>query len=613
MSKRFALVAVVLALLALCASGAAGAAGFNQFVGLGDSTLDTGYLRYHTSGDAALDSAIAAAVALGAKGGWAGNGVMNTTILAGKFGLDAATIGDGGTNYAVGGAYTTMARLGLVPSTQQVANYLASVGGVANPSALYIVSSGNNDLIYASQNVVSPNFLHEQAIAWAAAVARLQAAGARVILAPNSYYCCTLAGLGGVIPSDKAAAYAQATLYGVDIWRSMTAAGVRYIPADQKSLIEYVIKNPTLFGFTATSVLSSSAPASVPAVLAILTPLQQQTFLFIDGHHLTTAGQTIVADYNYNLLAAPSQISLITEGAVQGGLARTATIQRQIDLSWRHRGPGGVNVWTSVGAYRQKIKNASGFPTASGTPFSGSAGVDYQTTRGLIMGAALTAGSQRQDFSTGGHFDQTDGALSLYAAYKIGWLWGNAVASYGQFSDKITRQAPLGILIDHNDSDTDGHSQALALRAGGDIKIGPFTTGPVAGVVMQKVWLDSFRETGGTGVTALWFDSITRDSLVSQLGWRLSLELGDWQPFAEANWSHEWAERDRSVTAALTTVEAPSYSMAAVPVASDWATMLLGASYRLNSRVMLQGSASAVAFNHEVTSYGGELSVNFNF
>ena len=36
-----------------------------------------------------------------------------------------------------------------IPVTQQIANYLSSTGGVANPNALYLISSGGNDVTFA--------------------------------------------------------------------------------------------------------------------------------------------------------------------------------------------------------------------------------------------------------------------------------------------------------------------------------------------------------------------------------------------------------------------------------------------------------------------------------
>ena len=55
--QQFALTATLLAITALGTPGVAGAAEFNQFIVFGDSTLDTGYFRYHTSGNQQFDDA----------------------------------------------------------------------------------------------------------------------------------------------------------------------------------------------------------------------------------------------------------------------------------------------------------------------------------------------------------------------------------------------------------------------------------------------------------------------------------------------------------------------------------------------------------------------------
>ena len=103
--------AALAAVTTLSAFSVVTASGFNQFVGIGDSILDTGYFRYHTTGNNALDQAVATAIANGANGGFASNGVMASTLLAEKFGLSAAPLGNGGTNYANGGAYTVAGRV----------------------------------------------------------------------------------------------------------------------------------------------------------------------------------------------------------------------------------------------------------------------------------------------------------------------------------------------------------------------------------------------------------------------------------------------------------------------------------------------------------------------
>jgi len=124
--KKIVHAAAALTFASLSTFSAASAGGFNQFIGFGDSTMDTGYFRYHTTGSTIDDQAILAAINLGATGGWAGNGVMNTTILAGQFGLSAATIGGGGTNYANGGATTVPNNAPIMPANvttiQQIDN-----------------------------------------------------------------------------------------------------------------------------------------------------------------------------------------------------------------------------------------------------------------------------------------------------------------------------------------------------------------------------------------------------------------------------------------------------------------------------------------------------------
>ena len=187
------------------------------------------------------------------------------------------------------------------------------------------------------------------------------------------------------------------------------------------------------------------------------------------------------------------------------------------------------------------------------------------------------------------------------------------MATYNPFQDKITRKVPLGTFVDENKASTAGHSLALALRLGGDFKLGKITTGPVGGVVLQQVHLDSFTETGTSGVTALSFDRQTRDSIVGQLGWRALMNIGKWQPFAEAKWNHEYADKNNTVTASLTSVAAPSYTMDAAPVASDWADVSLGTSYKLNSQMTLRCAALAVFLNTQVASYGGELGLSISF
>jgi outer membrane lipase/esterase len=617
---------IVIAISTFCALSASG---LNQYIGFGDSTLDSGYWRYNSTGNAIEDAWTAAAVANGNSGAYNGNGVENSIILASKFGLTASAVGapGGGTNYANGGSYTLTNNLpnpNSVSIIQQIQNYLTFVKGNADPHALYVVKSGDNDLNYSTP--LPPTYLSDSASALATEVALLQAAGARTIMAPNSYNSAVYAGLGGDIDPGSAAQYAASVSYFSLRWADLQAAGVHFIPADIGSVFGYVVHNPTSFGFTASSVLAANGPAwnNPPppggsylnhALWALpLTPTQQQTFLFVDNRHLTTAGQTIEADYEYSLLVAPSQISLVMENTVQKGLAIASSFQRQIDLSRQSHRARNTNFWAIIAPAYLRVKNAHGFPSASGVPFDGTIGVDYRTKCGALFGAGFTVGFQEQKFSKiGGHFDQVFEMPCLYASYKAGWFWGDVVATYGAFQNSIKRHVPLGIFTDDNKSRPDGSSLGLKVCLGGDLKTGKITTGPVVNMDFQQVHLRGFSETGASGVTALSFAGQTWDSFISQLGWRISGDVGKWQPFAHVRWNHEWGNRNNSVTASITSVVAPSYTMASTPVASDWADAWLGIAYHINSQVSIQGDVWGMFFNRRVETYGGQLGLNVNF
>jgi outer membrane lipase/esterase len=627
----------------LSAPGMSEAAGPDQFIGFGDSTMDSGYFRYGPTGGSpglpngapsdTIDRLIQATVAAGGSGAFLGPGVVDTVQLAAKFGLTAlpSTYPGGGTNYANGSAQTVPTTAddayshGLynnVPIVTQIYNYIAAAHGAANPDALYMISYGGNDLIWL-QNQAPPTlaplpYIQSLATALTTSIASLQAAGARDIVVLNVYAYAKLVGPGGSMTSANATVVSEAATYSAEVWSGLGAAGVNFVPADVEGVLRYVSQNPTPFGFTAATVLASSPACGTTVGLVcapgnLVSPNAQQTYLWGDPNHLSTAGQTIEADYIYSLLTAPSEISLLSESAVQIGRSRVATIQRQIDLSEQHRGPNGINAWVSAGAESLSFQNLPNYPNASGTPFGGSMGADYRTPGGAIVGMAVTGGSQTQGFSTGGNFTQAGEALSLYAAYSIGPVWGNAIASYGLLQNRIARQVTLGVFADQNNANTDGHGLGLALQGGYDFHIGPVTVGPVLGAILQQVRIDGFTETGSTGFTSLAFGGQTQGSAVSQLGWRGSLDLGDWQPFADMEWNHEWANTNRSITASLTSIAAPSWSAPAAPIAPNWATASVGVDYRVTPLVTVGAAASAVFINPQTTSYGGELELNVSF
>ena len=633
----------------------AAAQNFNQTIVFGDSTEDAGWFANFKTGNTAFDNAIQAALAAGGNAHFTGPGPNYTQILAGKFGTTANEVNGpgGGTNFAIGGAFDngtfdaffgpghqnlstlgTPGNLGLPGTAEQIGNYLASVGGKANPNALYLIASGGND-IFASLALAAEKpavftpatingILLSEAGALATAVAKLQAAGARVIVVGNEYPIAPAA----TAPGQNA----LGQLLGPATWNDLAAAGVKFIPADTEALIAAVQANPLAFGITAP--LNSPACVLSPALAAatglvtgygalcaptttpsntfgtLVSANALQTHLYMDFVHLTQAGEIITSDYIFSLLSAPSQISFLAETAIQTTLSMIYGIQQQIDLSQRK--PAGWNVWMNGDLGYLQINNSiAGLPNDPGVPISGSLGVDYHWANGWLVGAAVTEGYVTPTFSLGGGFTQNNAALSLYTAYRDRQWWGNLIGSVGFFNDTTNRQVPIGITVQPNNGTTYGTDFSLAGEVGYDIHSGFITHGPVAGFILQSAWIAGFTESGS--FTSVAFGDQTRNSEVSVLGYQANFDWGMWHPFAQVVWDHEFNSLNRVVTASLTTIAAPSYSMPAVVPGRDWATASVGTQVTINRSWSALASFTAQVGEQNVTNYGGLIGLNYAF
>ena len=129
-------------------------------------------------------------------------GLVSSEALAAAFGLTAIPSDQGGTNYATSGAKNvtinnaaTGGFQAAIPTVTQIDDYLAANGGRADANALYLISSGGNDISFATGNSgigpypANPRaYIVSAANSLAGAIANLQAAGARYIVVPDLPY-----------------------------------------------------------------------------------------------------------------------------------------------------------------------------------------------------------------------------------------------------------------------------------------------------------------------------------------------------------------------------------------------------------------------------------------
>lgn len=348
----------------------AAAVTFDAFYGFGDSSIDSGWWAGAlngqcgpvaspcATGNSNKDDRIAAAIANGGTGKPVGVGLMDSEIIAQHFGLTALPANQpGGTNYAIPGSKSTADGGGNLnpnpnlPSTvEQITTYLVNNGGAANPNGLYMISSGGNDSTYAANTFTSGDtatnianaeaFLADQAQALANAIDGLQQAGANHLVVNG------LQGEG-----------LYSRFFTTTLWQDLTDLGVNFIAPDIRTLVETVIANPEMYGFTAATVVrgingSSTGSACVSGAGSgwgqwcadTTTPGSnyahlraadaEQTSFYSDNSHYSAAGQEIVAQYEIGLIedaypnATPLPASLPLFAGGLGGLGY---------LNWRRR------------------------------------------------------------------------------------------------------------------------------------------------------------------------------------------------------------------------------------------------------------------------------------
>lgn len=94
------------------------------------------------------------------------------------------------------------------------------------------------------------------------------------------------------------------------------------------------------------------------------------------------------------------------------------------------------------------------------------------------------------------------------------------------------------------------------------------------------------------------------------MGYQASVDVGKWQPFAKAVWNHEFADPDRLVTTSLTTVAAPSFSLPAVQLGTDWATGIAGTRLKIGDGMSAFAAVVSAFAQHRVTNFGGQIGIN---
>jgi len=575
---------------------------FSQVVVFGDSLSDAGYYR-PVLGAAGVPPSLLSTLGRFTTA----PGPVWSELVAAYYGAPTGPSNvSNGNIFAQGGARvalpSTSTPTGAAqrPVSTQVTEYLTRTGGAADPNALYAIWAGANDVIQTLGAISAGAITSDQgaaAIQAASAaeiqqVGRLRAAGARYIIVFGLPNIGATPGLRAAGAAASAGATQLSAGFNLSLFAGLAQNNLRVIPVDAFTFLNEIAANPSAYGFTNITTPAcgafppfSSGPDALfcpPSVWA--TPNANQTYLFADGIHPTTAAHAIIAQLVEAMITGPHQYSLLAEAPLHSRQGHLRALSDGLTLGrGRHEGERW-NVFASIDHNVFEIDSAPGVQGLDNKADSGTIGITTSLSEAVTLGMAVGQSKSRNQFANGmGNFNTNDKVISLFGSVRVGGFWGTGVASLSELTyGEIRRTVVLGPNTRTTSANTDGTNASAQIFGGYDFSWRGFTIGPVVGVTMQNVQVNGFDETeiGVTGPTSLTLRmaSQTRKSEVWSFGGRASWRLGGgWMPWVSATYDKERRDEVRLVTATpITLATANSYDIPAYMPDTSYTTLGLG-------------------------------------
>ena len=581
--------ASALALVLGCAGVAhAGSAPFDSVVVFGDSLSDAGNLP-NGAGDYTRFTTNPGTVA-----------VQN---VADKLGLDLQPSRLGGNDYAYGGAGITTnsdANPLIQTVTQQVTGYLAD-GNRADPRALYMIWGGPNDIFYHSTQYGVGTIFPGAGETAAQATANINAAATQELTLINQLKAAGANYLVvfnlpdiGATPSAQAN---EALVPGIKTFLTNVSQsynqilnaglGDHTLAVNAYALFDQVLADPARYGFTnvaAPACTTSSSHDCDGDTLVVAGA--DQTYLFADGVHPSTAAHAMLGQVVLSELQAPQQISLLPEAPLAAANAYDSSLHAQMIKDSLE---GGTRAFVNIGYAQQRFDATPSSPAMSSNNASLTLGYDWKTSDSLSLGAALGVGHDTAHMHGGGGYRMSDYSALGFLTYHVGGGYVSAYGHYGRSDfSSVERNFQIGAARVRETGDTNSSHYGLGVSGGWWFSLDAIKTGPFVGLDWQDITVDGYRE-HGDDATAMWFGRQHRQALVGRIGWRLQ---GHWQvanlvmaPYAELAWNRDSkADTRREVTTGLNTMNG-SFAVSGFTPDKAWGNVAVGLSAELTPKV----------------------------
>ncbi|BBH48389.1 esterase EstP [Pseudomonas sp. KU43P] len=632
--RKAPLLSFALASLALaCGQALATPSPYSTLIVFGDSLSDAGQfpdLTGGTSGSRFTNR--------DAQGNFA---PVSPMILGSKLGFGASELGPStspgnaaqglpdGNNWAVGG-YTTEQILASITNTSETVippgqpgagtvlrerpGYLAN-GLRADPDALYYLTGGGNDFLQGLVN--TPADAAAAGARLAASAQALQQGGARYImvwLLPDLGQTPNFSGTPLQNPLSQLSG-----VFNQSLINQLGQIDAEIIPLNIPLLLNEALANPTDFGLAGGQNLVGTCYSGSNCVenpvygINGLTP-DPTKLLFNDSVHPTIAGQQLIADYAYSILAAPWELTLLPEMGHASLRAHQDELRNQWQTPWQ--AVGQWQAFVSAGAQFLDFDDQRSAASANGHGYNLTLGGSYRLTDAWRLGLAggvyrqkLEAGQQDSDYKLDSYL------ATAFAQFRQDRWWADAALTAGHLDYRdLKRTFALGVNDRSEKGDTDGEAWAVTGRLGYNLatEASSWQLAPFISADYARVKVDGYDEKSVRS-TALGFDDQDRTSRRLGVGMLGSVQvLANTRLIAEVAQEHEFEDDQQDVTLHLTTLPANDFTLTGYTPHSDLTRASLGVSHELLAGVHLRGHYNWRK-SDDLTQQGVSLGVSVDF
>ncbi|PQK72198.1 autotransporter outer membrane beta-barrel domain-containing protein [Pantoea ananatis] len=597
-------------------------------------------------------------------------------ILARQAGLTLQPSSQGGSNYAAGGAVAVPAINPQFNTQDQVARYLASTNGRADPNGLYIHWIGGNDLAAAvALPPLATTLIDNSAGAAASQVKALLNAGAGTVIVPTVPNVGATPALIEAILQPFSAAAVSAAFQSLDAaatpnsaarqqaiqaafnqaagqlsgvpavrdllaqqlfaaWQQLSAQAAaltaRYnqleenaqantqgniVRVDINGLFSEVIDNPAVYGLSNTAGMACPpGTSSVDCTSSTAGFSSQQNYLFADRLHPSPAVHAIIADYIQSILDAPAQVAVLT----QAPLAMLHDMHNTLDghLQQQRKQPAEAGQFTVFGGYAgQHARNKNDVFNDGDTDTANlSVGIGYQLSDNWQAGALLSTASQRQHPSDRYDYRLRGNMVALWSQLQLmDRLWLNADVHYADLDyDAIERRIKLGPATRTEQGSSGGKLMGLRVQTGWDLPLGEVITTGPVASYALDYVQADAYQERGDSSSAMRFSDQTRHSQIGAAGWRIDTQ-GLWiNPWAQVSYNHQFGDTDSAVSAGLKSTRT-TFRRTSAGQDKDWVDMAVGANVPLGEAVTAFAAVSTVVGDRDYRDVTWNLGLSARF